>query len=108
MGIVRKRVKMSERGRIVIPSEFRRCLNLQAGDDLVVLLEGGELRLFSPKEGIRRAQDIVDRYIPDGQSLSDGLIAERRAEATDEWRGAAGPLTSWHVRCPCCEWHFPC
>jgi hypothetical protein len=36
------------------------------------------------REGIRRAQQIVRRYVPEGHSLSDELIAERRAEAERE------------------------
>lgn len=36
------------------------------------------------KEAIRRAQERVRRYVPEGVSLSDELIAERRAEARRE------------------------
>ncbi len=36
------------------------------------------------KKGIRRAQELVRRYVPEGVSLSDELIAERRAEARRE------------------------
>ena len=33
---------------------------------------------------IKRAQEIVARYVPEGRSLADELIAERRAEAARE------------------------
>ena len=33
---------------------------------------------------IKRAQEIVGRYIPRGRSLVDELISERRAEASKE------------------------
>jgi deoxyribodipyrimidine photolyase len=33
---------------------------------------------------IKRAQALVRRYIPEGRSLADELIAERRAEAQQE------------------------
>ena len=36
------------------------------------------------KKAIRRAQERVRRYVPEGVSLSDELIAERRAEARRE------------------------
>ena len=36
------------------------------------------------KKAIRRAQERVRRYIPEGVNLSDELIAERRAEARRE------------------------
>jgi hypothetical protein len=36
------------------------------------------------KKAIQRAQELVRRYIPEGVSLSDELIAERRAAARRE------------------------
>jgi vacuolar-type H+-ATPase subunit H len=36
------------------------------------------------KKAIRRAQERVRRYVPEGVNLADELIAERRAEARRE------------------------
>ena len=36
------------------------------------------------KKAIRRAQERIRRYVPEGVSLADELIAERRAEARRE------------------------
>jgi hypothetical protein len=36
---------------------------------------------FSRRQGIRRAQELVQSAIPPGRSLSEELIAERRLEA---------------------------
>lgn len=36
------------------------------------------------KKAFRHAQERVRRYVPEGVSLSDELIAERRAEAQRE------------------------
>lgn len=85
MDILRKRVKIADGGRTVIPAEFRSRMNRNEGGGLVLLLDGGELRLFTPKHGTRRAQEMVSRYIPDDQSLSDGLKAERQAAARNEY-----------------------
>ncbi len=35
-------------------------------------------------KAIRRAQEILAKYVPEGRSLADELIAERRAEAARE------------------------
>ena len=78
------RVTMSEDGAVTIPVELRDALGLRPGDTLLLLLEDGELRLFTREQGIRRAQEIVRRYVPEGVSLVDELIAERRAEAARE------------------------
>ncbi|MEC4818631.1 MAG: AbrB/MazE/SpoVT family DNA-binding domain-containing protein [Scytonema sp. PMC 1069.18] len=76
--------KITDGGRIVIPAEYRRALGLNVGDDVVLSLEDGELRILSRQEALRRARAIVKRYVPEGTSLSDELIAERHAEAVDD------------------------
>jgi AbrB family looped-hinge helix DNA binding protein len=78
------RVRLCEGGRVVIPAEVRKELGLKVGDQLLLRVEDNEMRLFSVLEGIRRAQEIVRRYVPEGVSLADELIAERRAEAERE------------------------
>jgi len=71
------KAKISEGGRIVIPSEYRKQLGLEVGDEVMIGLVNGEVRIFTLEQAIKRAQEIVRRYIPEGQSLSDELIAER-------------------------------
>lgn len=71
---------MSEGGRIVIPAAFRRALNMKPGDDVILEFEDGELRVRTRAAGIRRAQEILGKYLT-GPSPVDELIAERRAEA---------------------------
>lgn len=83
-GSGRQFVELGAAGRLVIPVEFRRALGMKPGDKLMVRLENNELRIYTRREGIRRAQELVRKYIPDGVSLADELIAERRAEAAKE------------------------
>jgi AbrB family looped-hinge helix DNA binding protein len=68
----------------VIPAEYRRALGLRAGDEVILRLEDGEVRLLTLAEGIRRAQALVRRYLPEGRSLSDELIAERKEQGERE------------------------
>ena len=79
--MARRRLKISENGRISIPAAFRRELGVQPGDELIAHVEDGELRITSPKLALERARRILDRYIKDDEDLADRLIAERRAEA---------------------------
>jgi hypothetical protein len=46
--------------------------------------DGDQVRIFSVRQEIRWAQDLVRQYVPEGVSLTDELIAERRAEAERE------------------------
>ena len=77
-------VRVAEGGRIVIPAEYRKALGLKVGDEVILVLEGEEVHLLTPRQAIKRAQDMVRRHVPEGVSLVDELIAERRAEAARE------------------------
>jgi AbrB family looped-hinge helix DNA binding protein len=80
-----RHVKVAPGGRIVIPGAFRKALSLSVGDDLMVEMKDGELRVRPLQAAIRQAQEMVRSYIPDpDRSLVDELIAERRAEAARE------------------------
>lgn len=77
-------VRITEGGRIVIPAEFRRALGISVGDELLVQIEDGELRLFTLEQGIKRAQETYRKYVPPDRDLVDELIKERHAEAERE------------------------
>jgi AbrB family looped-hinge helix DNA binding protein len=82
--MARNLARLGEGGRLVIPAEYRKALGLHTGDEVMLLLEEGAVRIQTPQEAIRRAQAIVRSYIPGDESLSDELIADRRREARDE------------------------
>lgn len=79
-----RHVRIAPGGRVVIPAEFRKALKVGVGDDLVIELVDGELRLRSLDAAIKRVQAIVRKYVPEGVSLADELIRERREEAARE------------------------
>ena len=76
--------KIEPSGRVTIPREFLKALGLQAGDDVQLELADDELRIVSRDVAIKRVQQLVRRYVPEGVSLVDELIAERRREAAAE------------------------
>ena len=76
--------KMGQGGRIVVPAKYRKELGLKPGDDVILVLEDGEVRITTLPRVIRRAQELVRRYNPEGRSLVDELIQERREEAARE------------------------
>jgi AbrB family looped-hinge helix DNA binding protein len=76
--------RLGEGGRLVIPADYRRALGVDAGDELLLILEDRTVRLLTPQEAIRRAQALIRSYIPEGLSLSDELIRERRGEVERE------------------------
>ena len=78
------RTRMSEKGRIVIPTAIREALGMGVGDALDLRVEDGELRIATMRSRIRRAQERARRIIPPGVSLSEELSAERREAANHE------------------------
>lgn len=75
---------MSANGRIVIPAAYRKALGLKSGDEVVITLGEGELRLSTSRHALRRLQALVRKHVPKGVSLADELIRERRDEASRE------------------------
>ncbi len=74
------KTKLDEGGGIVIPPEYLQVLGIEVGDTLILRLEDGEVRIFTPQHTIRKAQELVSKYLPEGRSLSAELKAERRLE----------------------------
>jgi AbrB family looped-hinge helix DNA binding protein len=71
-------------GRVVIPAAYRKALGIRAGDEVIVAMEEGELRISTLKQAVARAQAMVRRYVPRGRSLVKELLRERREEAKRE------------------------
>ncbi|MFC5567060.1 AbrB/MazE/SpoVT family DNA-binding domain-containing protein [Rubellimicrobium aerolatum] len=79
-----QRVRIIEGGKLIIPASMRRELGIGTGDTVLVDVEDGELRVRSLSKAIARAQAILRRHVPEGVSLTDDLIADRRREAQRE------------------------
>lgn len=73
-----------EGGRIAIPADLLCKLGLQDGDTVVLHVVEGVLRVRSPDAVIAEIQALVRGFVPEGVSVVDELIAERRAEAARE------------------------
>ena len=78
------RVRINENGRIVIPASIRSVLGIGPGDEMVLKVKDGELRITTVRNRIAKAQQLVSHYLKRGARLSDELIAERRAAAKHE------------------------
>lgn len=76
--------RVADGGRIVIPAEYRRALGIAVGDEIVLRLEGEEVRILTRQHAIRQAQALIRQYVPADRSLVDELIVERRREAGRE------------------------
>ncbi len=78
------RTRIGAGGRIVIPAHIRALLDFNPGDEVVLAISDGELRIFSIHQAVERAQAIVRSYVPEGKSLVQELLQERRRERAIE------------------------
>ena len=77
--------KMTEGGRIVIPAEIRKRLGFEIGETFNLEIdEDDSLRVSSRIQSLRRAQQLFRKHVPEGVSVVDEFIAERRREAENE------------------------
>lgn len=74
-------VKIVDDGMLEIPARFRRELGLDVGDTVFVELAEDGFRVRSLSSAVSRVQAIMREFSPQGVSLADELIAERRVEA---------------------------
>jgi bifunctional DNA-binding transcriptional regulator/antitoxin component of YhaV-PrlF toxin-antitoxin module len=77
-------LNVTEDGRVIIPATAIAELGLRASDSVSASLVDGEIVVDTLDAAIKRMQAEVRRHVPEGVSLVDELIAERRAEAARE------------------------
>ena len=82
--VLRTRVRLGEKGRLVIPAAMREARGIADSDMLDLRVVDGELRIATRRERLRRAQEWARQVIPPGVSLADELSAERREAAKHE------------------------
>ncbi len=73
-----KTMTVGPKGQIVIPAGFRKELGIKPGDKVMLELEGETLKMSSRKAVAAKLRGVFSD-IPG--SLSEELLAERRAEA---------------------------
>jgi AbrB family looped-hinge helix DNA binding protein len=76
--------KVTQGGRIVIPAEMRKQLEIEVGESVNLEMDDDSLRISSSRAALRRLQNRLRKLVPEGVSLVDELIAERKREAENE------------------------
>ncbi|MGO4125473.1 hypothetical protein AB4Z01_13800 [Inquilinus sp. YAF38] len=80
------RAKVSASGEMTIPLERRSAVGLEHGGDVLVELDGRDIRIRTVAEAVAQAQAITRQLLGDrsaGASVDD-FLAERRKEAERE------------------------
>ena len=76
-------LKISNKGRVLIPAELRKKYNLHAGSEVVIVDYGGVLTIVpAVKDPVRLGRG----FLVGGASISAGLKQDRKFEETREAR----------------------
>ncbi len=75
-----ERLKLGEGGRFVIPAAMREEIGVKPGEDLILYVENGELRVRSWLRNLKRIQSELSALKEPGESVVDDFLRERREE----------------------------
>lgn len=75
------RVQIHLGGRFVLPAKLRKELQIKGGDEIVLYLENGSVRLIPLRQAVLIAQQSFKKYVPEGTSLVSDLILARKEVA---------------------------
>jgi AbrB family looped-hinge helix DNA binding protein len=80
------KAKVSESGRLSIPADLRRAIGLERGGDVVVELDGRDIRIRTVAEAVAQAQALSRLLLGDraAEASVDDFLAERRRDAERE------------------------
>jgi AbrB family looped-hinge helix DNA binding protein len=78
------KVKLGPDGSIVVPAALREAIGAKEGDTLIAEVDNGELRFLTIPAAVRKAQAMIRKFIPEGVSLVDELLEDRRREVERE------------------------
>ncbi|MEQ1605326.1 MAG: AbrB/MazE/SpoVT family DNA-binding domain-containing protein [Pyrinomonadaceae bacterium] len=76
--------KVTDGGRIVLPAEFRKQFDIEVGKTVNISSSPEGILITTPDMALRRLQKKFQGLVPDGISVVDEFIAERRKEAANE------------------------
>ena len=79
-----RRVRVDPGGRVVVPAGFRKALGIRNGQEVLMVLDDGFVRLQTVDAALERVRAIARRRRMGSTSVVDDFITERRAEAAKE------------------------
>ncbi len=80
------KIRLAADNSVVVPAAVTNALGLKGGDVLFVRVADGEIHLLTSSAVARRVQAMVWKFVPEGVSLVDELIEDRRREVEAESR----------------------
>ncbi|HWA89192.1 MAG TPA: hypothetical protein VG889_04110 [Rhizomicrobium sp.] len=79
-----RRIEVQADGTVTLPAVLLAAVGIPQGGVLLARFDDDEIKMMTPETTTRKIQAEMRKYVPEGVSLVDELIAERRAEAKRE------------------------
>jgi AbrB family looped-hinge helix DNA binding protein len=84
-GILRRHsIRVGENGRMNLPAELRRRLGMTGAGKIMIEEYADRVEIVSLEQRLARVHALMKPYLRPGDSMSEELIRERRAEAAKE------------------------
>ena len=77
-------IPVGENGRMNLPAELRRRLGLSGAGKITLEEYADRIEIVSFQQRLQRVRELMQPFLRPGQSMSEELIRERRAEATKD------------------------
>lgn len=77
-------IPVGENGRMNLPAELRRRLGLSGAGKITLEEYADRIEIVSFQQRLQRVRELMQPFLRPGQSMSEDLIRERRAEATKD------------------------
>ncbi len=78
------KIRIDADRRIVVPAALSDALGLKQGDVVFARVHDGEIHLLTREAVTRRVQALAREFVPEGVSLVDELLEDRRREVEAE------------------------
>ena len=78
------RSKVDASGRVVLAADQRSAHDQHEGDTVLLVQDGETVRIETPEQALKAAQDYFCKLAPPERIFSDELLKERRDEAARE------------------------
>ncbi len=80
--MLEQRIRIGEGGKITIPASLRQALGVRPGDEVVMHLDHGELRLVPRSNALTRLRAAVKgTYDSPAENHTDNFLAIRRRDS---------------------------
>lgn len=78
------RSKLDASGRVVLAADLRSALDLHEGDTVLLVKDDETVRIETPEQALKAAQEYFCKLAPPERILSEELLKERRGAAARE------------------------